>query len=289
MKKSAILLFVTVALLLFGCKKEKTITGNEPPPDPTVENITVENYVNNCFLQLFGRLPTAAEFSAGFAELRAHNVSPADRQLFLKKLMAEPEYRARHFALESLALCGGQADNQGYIDYLRDEFTTKLANPDLAIQHNALQRNLDRINLLDGAKELWLDGSIDVTELQSRLSDNMIFIYENGVSNNWIEAATVKFFLRDPTDGEKEQFNYANSTLETIYLGQPVASFDDLKKVFFNSGEYFEGQVRWLYRAYLYRDPTAAELQKLVPDWIAKRDYQAMQRAILASNDFLGI
>ncbi len=282
-------LFLALALLIFGCKKEKIFTGNEPPPDPTVENIVVENYVNNCFLQLFGRLPTAAEFSAGFAQLRADNVSPTDREVFLKTLMAKPEYRAWHFSLENLLLCGNRADDQGYIDYLRDDFTAKVNNPDFATQHNILQRDLDRINLLDAAKEAWLDGTIDVVELQKRLADNMIFIYENGVSNNWLEAAMAKFMLREPTLGEIDQYNSAFSTYETIFFGKAVASFDELKSVFFASGEYHEGQVRWLFRSYLYREPTAAELQKLVPNWVATHDYQALQRAVLGSDDFLGI
>ncbi len=288
MKKTSALLSLAVALLLFACKKEQVVGGNEPPPDPTVENITVENYVNNCYLQLFGRLPTSAEFDGGFAFLKKNNVAAADRQQFLKNLMASGEYRARHFLLENLLLCGGHADDQFYIDYFKKDFADKLANPDLALQHNELQRGLDRINLLDEAKELWLDGKIDVIELQSRLSDNQIFTYENGVSNIWMEAAAQKFLLRAATQAELDEFNLASATYETIFWGKTVSSFDEFKAVFFGSAEYFEGQVRWLYKSYLYREPTAAELQKLVPDWQAKHDYQALQRAILASDDFLG-
>jgi hypothetical protein len=288
--KNLVQLFTLFVFLTFcGCKKEQIIGGNEPPPDPTVANILVENYIRNCFLNLVGRVPTQPEFDATIVLLKKNNISTVDRAIFLDKLMATLEYRKWHFSQENLLLCAGKADDQGYIDYYRTKFTDDLANPDYAIQKNELERELLRINLLDDAKEAWLNGTISVTELQKRIADNRIFKFENNISDDFMEAWAGFFLLREPTENEQEQFNLANATFETLFFGKSVNSLDELKTVFFDSGEYYEGQIRWLFRSYLFREPTGEEIQKLLPNWQGGKDYQALQRAILSSNDFLGI
>lgn len=282
-------LAICLILSLFACKKEQIISGNEPPPDPTVENILLENYLNSCYLNLIGRLPEAAEFQADFAFLKKNNVAAADRQTFLNKLIALPAYRTVQFKFENLWLVQGKADDQGYIDYLRDLFTAQLADPDFAIQHDKLQRDLDRINLLDEAKEAWLAGQISYLELQNRLCDNRIFMYENNPNLSWMEVCCARFLLREATGIEKQAFNEAANTLETILWGKTARNFDEFKALFFASPEFFEGQVRLLFLRFIYREPSADELSTYTKLYQQSADFPALQRAVLASDEFLGI
>ncbi|MBL0020761.1 MAG: hypothetical protein IPP17_31090 [Bacteroidetes bacterium] len=55
------------------------------------------------------------------------------------------------------------------------------------------------------------------------------------------------------------------------------------------SGDYDEGQVRDLFMRYLYRNPTTEEMESLSIQYHNNNDYKALQKAIMSSDQFLGI
>ena len=56
-------------LSVFACTKVEDIivTGNTNPPDKTIENITIETYINKLYISTIGREPTEIEFLSDFS------------------------------------------------------------------------------------------------------------------------------------------------------------------------------------------------------------------------------
>ena len=42
------------------------VNGNIIPPDTTIENTTIDNYINKLYISTIGREPTTIEFDADF-------------------------------------------------------------------------------------------------------------------------------------------------------------------------------------------------------------------------------
>src|SRR5689334_16431566 len=94
MKKFLVLLtFTGIVFLLSACHKEEDITGNTAPPDQTVENVTIRNYVNRVYVSVLGREASESEKDAGFSTLRNNNLSMASRIQFLDQVFSGSEYK----------------------------------------------------------------------------------------------------------------------------------------------------------------------------------------------------
>ena len=64
--------------MLISCDKteEVYIEGNVAPPDETIENVIIENYLNKLYISLLGRKATDEEFSAGDLGSPIKNLPP---------------------------------------------------------------------------------------------------------------------------------------------------------------------------------------------------------------------
>src|SRR5689334_24660514 len=94
MRKVFSLLFIAVSLSFFfsSCKKEESVPGNTAPPDQTIENVTISNYVNRVYVSVLGREASSSEKSAGFDILRQNNVSASSRSQFLDQVFSSSSY-----------------------------------------------------------------------------------------------------------------------------------------------------------------------------------------------------
>jgi hypothetical protein len=291
MKTFQILSFLSI-FLLFSCNKDgyKVITGNEPPPDKTVENVYKADYIQRSYLALLGRTPTDSEISTGMTMLSKNNANEADRLAFLATLFIQPAYKEWQFSIDNINLMEGSANDQGYIDYLKNDYASQLADPDFAVYYNELNYKMQQVNRLDAIYEDYLSGIASQAEMHRALVDNDIYYFKN--PNVFLLTRIFKYFyLREPTNNESDGFNiaYGNGGIEILFLLQKVINRDEVLKAIFSSNEYYEGQVRTLFLRYLYREPTSIEVEKYVKQYKLDNNYANLQRSIMVTNEFLGI
>jgi hypothetical protein len=291
MKTIQIVLFLSI-ILWTSCNKDgfKVISGNEPPPDNTVENVYKSDYIQRAYLALLGRTPSDAEISTGMTMLSKNNANEADRLTFLETLFTQPTYREWQFAIDNINLMEGSANDQGYIDYYKQLYADQLADPDFSVYYNELNYKVQQINRLDAIHEDYLAGLSTQSEMHRAMVDNDIYYFKN--PNTFLLTRIFKYFyLREPTNYESDGFSipYGNGGIEVVFLLQKVINRDDVMRAIFNSNEYFEGQVRTLFLRYLFREPTSLELEKYVKQYKLDKNYANLQRQIMITDEFLGI
>src|SRR5438045_6527594 len=77
---------------LFSCKKDIVIHDNVPPPDQTIEDVAISNYVNRVYVTVLGHQPDSVHRAAGFSLLRNNNLSLSSQQQFLDTVFADDAY-----------------------------------------------------------------------------------------------------------------------------------------------------------------------------------------------------
>ena len=89
-------LAISMLLLLDSCKKENVFPNNPIPPNEEVSTLTVEQYVNRCFIDLLGRAATESELSGFVAFLESDNFSIETRKSFISELQSNSLYHAEY-------------------------------------------------------------------------------------------------------------------------------------------------------------------------------------------------
>ncbi len=292
------LLFLTLLMgLLTACEKteyeEVVIDNNIAPPDKTISNALKETYINKLYISLLGRKPEKAEFDLAFAELSRDNASIKRRENIVNAVMSEEEYNqriyevARQELLNSVDMRGIREQRDLYIFFRDFE-----VNP---IQKKLLQLEVDKLNRLLEVPEDLNKGKLSRQELHRRCVDNTIYEEINMGTENFVVSMFQNFLLRYPTTdtsgiyNELEASSYMVEGNPSVLLLKEGASRADFIDIMLNSADYYEGQVRLLYRYNLYRDPKSEEIARLVRYYSETRDYKGLQRAIFTSNEFFGI
>ena len=88
------LLFLFSVLIISSCTKiEDVIVGdNTMPPDNTIENTTIETYINKLYISTIGREPTESEFLSDFSILREADISQESRGVIIDGILNKDEY-----------------------------------------------------------------------------------------------------------------------------------------------------------------------------------------------------
>ena len=96
-------LFLFAIVIIASCTKveDVLVDGNIIPPDNTIENTTIENYINNLYIRTIGREPTTSEFDANFETLREDNLDQESREEVIDGILTKEEYYNNLFKLES--------------------------------------------------------------------------------------------------------------------------------------------------------------------------------------------
>ncbi len=286
MRKIWPLLFL---VLLAACKRdpEVVIPGNQAPPDGTITDIVLESYVNRSYITLVGHQPDGAAMAASLGTLRTHNVSQADREAFLGQVMAASEYSQRTYDLGRAAVLNAVdtsdiRDDLDFLAFILSDTAYMAFWQEAQIQQSELQA------LVTIPAELQ-SGTINVAEMHRRLVTNKIYDEINMGTQNFVISMFQNFLARYPTEAER-------IAGETMVDGFPSQIFlvngrtkTNFISIFLGSNDYYEGQVRDLFRRYLYREPTTEELATLTIAFKANQDYKALQKAVMSTDEYIGL
>lgn len=281
-----ILLLLT---LTSSCKKDKEviIEGNTHPPDGTVSNVVKENYVNKSYISVLGRKPSPTELSAGIAILNQHNLSVADRNQVLDDIFAKPGYNQRLYDI-SVATLLDNLDTAQITTFIY-VFQTLLIDPQYQAQWPLIQAEKTKLELLKASVADLNSGTLSVIGLHKRCINNYMYDQVNMGTENFVVSMFQNFLYRYPTEEELAQGKQIVDGFEGVIFLQTGYVKDDFINIFFGCNNYFEGQVRDLYLKYLFREPTSMEVSEKATVYKNSLDYKALQKAILASDEYAGI
>ena len=282
------LLFIFSLLIITSCTKTEDIivTGNIFPPDNTIDNTIIENYINKLYISVIGREPTNTEFITNFEMLRSDNLSQSSREIVIGELLNKVEYYNNLFKLESehLLLGADTSDINQNIHVLN--FLLSTAN---GLDSIYFAENLARMMKLQEVLPGLVNGIILNTAMHKRMVDNSFYDEINMGTENFVVSMFQNFINRYPSIAElqsgKTMVDGGNASIFLVSGN----SKEDFINIFIESNEYFTGQTNILFNRYLFRDPTSEESINFSLDYINTHDYKLLQSRILSSNEFIGL
>ena len=267
------LLFLFSILIISSCTKiEDVIIGdNTVPPDNTIENTTIETYINKLYISTIGREPIESEFTTDFTTLREADISQESREIVIDGVLNKDEYYNNLFKLECEHLLLGldTADINQNIHVLNVLISTA-QGLELIYFEDALEKMLKLQEVLPGLG----DGSISIMEMHKRMVNNNFYDEINMGTENFVVSMFQSFMQRYPTLSELENGKLmVNDNNASVFFipGNGKAAFIN---IFIESDEYFTGQTNILFNRYLFRDPTSEESVNYSLDYINSQDYK---------------
>jgi hypothetical protein len=288
--KKVVLLILCTGLLFSSCKKEEetvVVTENVAPDDETIEDVVVSNYVQKLYISLLGRKSTDAEKDAGIAALKATNVSVESRNTLVSGIIAQEAYFDNEYGImraDFLHNADSASFQESKIVY---EFALTLTvNP---IEIAFIQDALERIEPLIALEGNLKNGTVSIKEAHEIIVNNIIYDEVNMGAENYVVSLFQNFLLRYPTVAELESGVDIYRGVPGILFTTSAKNKDELIEVFFDYGEYYEGQVRINYLRFLYREPTDDEIVLLANQYLSSGDYKDLQKYILSLDEYAGL
>ncbi len=281
-----LLLFIYFAVMT-SCRKEEIISDNKVPPDQTVENVTISNYVNRVYVSVLGREASDAEKNSGFNILRDNNLSNTSRSQFLNQVFSSPNYLPHLY------------------DFARTELLNNLDTADISfflmIFHGYLQDTIqqvyweiityeiERLDSLQRVPSDLINNLIDIEHLHRRFANNYFYDQINMGTENFVVSCFQHFLRRYPTAYELAEGKKIVDGTPAILFLQTGQSKDEFINIFFTSRDYKEGLAINLYNRFLLRNPTSVEMGNAAQAFSNTKDYIQMQKDILSTNEYIGL
>ncbi len=284
-----IFLFFSIILIFTDCKKSEIeqVPNNEAPRDTTITLVTIENYITRTYILTLGREPDSTEFNSAKSLFTETNLDSMSRQIFLDSVFNSADYRPHVYEENRIALLDN-ADTAEFSNWIY-LFQLFLQDTTYQLQWPYFQYELDRLILMQNAFPEFVNDSIEIDELQRRMCDNYIYDQINMGAANFVISTFSNLLNRNPTSSEQQSgISMVNGNNEILFL-QSGSSKDDYLNIFINSSDYFEGQVIFLYLKYLNRVPGTVEMADGTLKYSTTKDYTAVQRDILSTDEFIGI
>jgi hypothetical protein len=282
------LLFLFSVLIISSCTKiEDVIVGdNTLPPDNTIENTTIETYINKLYISTIGREPIEPEFTADFTTLREADISQESREIVIDGILNKDEYTNNLFKLECEHLLLGldTADINQYIHVL-----TVLLETAHGLDSIYFYENRERMVRLKEVLPGLGSGTISNMEMHKRMVNNNMYDEINMGTENFVISMFQSFFGRYPTASELENGALMVNDNNASVFFIPGNGKEDFINIFIESDEYYTGQTNILFNRYLFRDPTSEESINYSLDYINSQNYKLLQRRILSTNEFIGL
>ena len=275
--------------LLFSCKKDEFIhiPDNTAPPDTTIAQITIENYVNRCYIGLLGRKADNTEFSLAVGQLSTAKFTISSRQSFVDGITSKTDYSWNLFNLgKSKYLSGLDTADVNETIFL---FDILLNDPGYQAIWPYLQTERAKLVLfLDIPGDL-IAGNLSVKDMQRRMIYNYAYDQINMGTQNFVVSLFQHFLSRYPTADElSNSEKMVDGIPALVFLGQGKSK-DDFLDIFFSSTDYYEGQVREVFNRFLYREPGATEEQSLSNEYRNTSNFKNLLKTVLSSDEYAGI
>lgn len=283
------MMMLMVVLATLSCSKDEDelVEGNIAPPDNTIEEVVVNNYVQKLYIALLGRKATIDEKNSSVNALKASNLSVESRYSLISTVLANIEYFDNEYAIMRSDYLNN-ADSASYAEAkgIMELAITLTVNPiEIAFWENELKR----IEPLIALENDLASESKSIKEAHKVIVDNYVYDLINMGSENYVVSLFQNFMHRYPTDAELEAGKNLFDQKPDVLFAISAKSREELVALFFNDLEYYEGQVITSFLRFLYREPTDDEIVLLANQYKNGGDYKSIQKYILALDEYVGI
>ncbi len=289
LNKTLWLPFVLILAILSSCTKheEVLIPNNVPPPDSTLSSIVIETYVNKAYISVLGRKPSDTEKAEGATLLESGALSQASRETFIQSILDKPEYYENLY--------------KNYYTYLLVNFDTAqttffigiyqnlLTQPEYAQYVDQLNYEISRLEALRDVYPNLVAGNITVAQMHRTMINNSFYDELNMGTENFVVSTFEHFLSRYPTDAELAEAKNIVDGLSGVLFFQIGTSKQDFMDIFFASDDYYGGQVKIVYNAYLFRQPTSEESALYSTYYKNSGDYKGLLKKVLTTDEYVGI
>lgn len=273
--------FLIICLIACSKVEIETLEGNQPPGETILTTEMKENYVNRVYIILTGRKPDSQEFSVALAQFGDGGLEA--RQALVQNIFTKKEYHQKLYATARADYLQGVDTAQITRDHQQAAQALQTATgPSKEYWEKVVSKLFDLLTIprqLDS-------GLIGTVEMHRRIVDNVYYDDINMGTENFVVATFQNFLFRYPTNVELADASTMVDGFPSSVFLQPGTSKGDFIDIFFESDDYFEGQVVGLYNRYLFRDPVTSEMVAATNAYALDRDYQKLQQSILASDEY---
>lgn len=276
-------------LLVSSCKKfeDKIVPGNIPPPDHTVDSATILIYVNKAYINLTGKEPLSTERSDALTILRQNNFSVDNRKQFIETLFTKSDYNRTLYnraAAEYLA-----NTDSADIEAVIYQYNYILTLPQYAPFYSMVQTELNRLDTFKRTVNDMNAGVADYREMLIRCVNNYFYDQVNMGTENFVISTFQNFLFRYPDSTELSRAKLMVDGLNSTSFFQTGKTKYDYIHIFFNSTDYYEGQVRYVFKKYLFREPSPAEIAYYGDIYKSSNSFKNMLKEILSLDEYAGI
>ncbi len=288
MKRIAECLLVCFLFTVFtSCENEEVVPGNLAPPDQTIENVTISNYVNRVYVSVLGREASDSEKSTGYDLLRQSNLSNASRSQFLDQVFSSGNYLPHLYDFARTELLNNLDTTD--ITYFRGLLNYYLTDTTYAQNWSAFIYEIERLDSLQRVPSDLINHLLGIAHLHKRCANNYFYDQINMGTENFVVSCFQHFLNRYPTENELIQGKRMVDGAPAILFLESGQTKTDFINIFFASRDYQEGLAINLYRRFLLRSPTSIEMGNAVQAFSSTHDYVQMQKNILSTNEYIGI
>ena len=285
MHKLYLLILISV---LWSCgEKEIWIKDNVPPPDLTVEDIVIENYIQKCYISLLGKKANATELNEAFVLLRENPRDENLRKTFVADLVTKPLYFTNEVNIMRTDYLNGVDSTEIANQIGIYEFIITTTNNEFEIE--LFQNEIKRLEALQSVAEKWMNNLITTADLHLLCVNNPLYDEINMGSENFVVSLFQNFAFRYPTVAELEAGKSLFDGAPSVFLLKSGKNKNDLQDIFFSSKQYYEGVIITLFERYFYRYPTSFEIEFYSAKLATNKNYTPIQIDLLSSKEFMGI
>ncbi len=293
--RQALAIISILSLFFASCAKDSVIhedliiDGNVAPPIDGVSQITLNSYINNLYIDLFGRAATESELMEQSDYLIEFDYSVDAREDIVENLMTSWEYykninvlttQKYLVSLDSFSL-KSQID---YWVYIIDIYY------DTGLDVEALYYTIEneKLILLSTAHVELYEGSIFIDEYFKRFINNYFYDMVNMGSENFVISCFQNLFHRYPTDDELlDAVSMVDGASSQIFL-QDGSSKSDFIDIIIHSPEFYQGQTIDVFNSLLARAPNSEEMDMYGQEMMDVNHFNSVKIKLLISEEYAG-
>lgn len=286
MLNKSIYFFIMLSIIFASCKKtqEVVISDNTAPPDYTINNEVIESYYNRVYITLIGVKPLPHEADSIKQILTNAQLSINARENLVSTLQARTEYYKRLYINAKTDLLNGL--DTSYITHFIEVFNSYLTIPTYSNNIAQIQNSINKLIDLRNVPVDLPNQTITIETMYKRCVDNYFYDELNMGSENFVVSTFQKFLLRYPSLNELENAKLMVDGFSSNLFFQSGTTKNDYLSIFFNSKNFREGMARYLYKRYLFKEPTTTKLYDLTQYYTNVQSYQLLQKKILTSDEY---
>jgi hypothetical protein len=315
MKKIVLTITLIVTIITMGCKKKTQqiiVPNNVPNADTSVSNVTIERFITNTYLVLLSRKANENEIANHLLTLNSNTITKTEREKFIDAIQKTTEYKYQlwEFARQNLfethavtfKLSNSDtsiiADKNHSIKALIDTLAKEMiADTDPDTRHIKIEFYKDMLKFRSIKSELD-NNNITWEEINKRFCNTYYYWWRFGQKNKniFVNNAFNDLLLRSPTDFELDSAvkiidvfinNSDHINEQGTLFNTKCKTISDVTSAIISTDNFYEAQVRLFYKRAFYNEPSTANLLKYTSLYIKSKNYQLLQKTILASNEFL--